>query len=151
MMNYAGGAQQLRDAVSQIRPTDWDALPVEGMWSIRQVLCHLADAEIIYADRMKRVIAEENPTFFDADPDVFVPALHCPKRNTQQEVDLVAAVRAHMSTILEACSLEDFQRTGVHSLEGPMTLETLLERITEHLPHHLKFIEQKLQVLQAVT
>ena len=33
-----------------------DTLPITGTWSVRQVVCHLADAEIVYADRMKRVL-----------------------------------------------------------------------------------------------
>jgi len=38
---------------------------------------------------------------------------------------------------------EDFQRRGIHSEAGPLTLETLLQRITGHIPHHVRFIEEK--------
>jgi hypothetical protein len=48
-----------------------DARPVEDKWSTRLVICHLADFEPIYADRMKRVIAEQCPTFHGGDPDTF--------------------------------------------------------------------------------
>jgi hypothetical protein len=29
-----------------------------------------------------------------------------------------------------------------------MTLESLLERVTRHLPHHVRFIEEKLSALE---
>jgi hypothetical protein len=107
----------------------------------------LADSEIVYADRMKRVIAEDNPTLFEADPNLFVPALFCSQRPWRTELNVVETVRAHMRPILRSCDREDFQRTGVHSLDGPLTLEALLQRVTAHLPHHIAFIEEKLRAL----
>jgi len=32
-----------------------------GEWSIAEVVAHLLDSDLVMADRMKRVIAEENP------------------------------------------------------------------------------------------
>ena len=52
-----------------------------------------------------------------------------------------------MLPILQSCDANAFQRTGVHSLDGPMTLQTLLQRITDHIPHHVAFIEEKLQTM----
>ena len=144
---YSGGAKLLGDAMRRAANADLDARPIEGKWSVREVVCHLADSEIVYADRMKRVIAEENPTFFEADPDLFGHALHCPRRPLDKELAVVEAIRAHMLSILQSCNADDFQRTGVHSLDGPMTLQTLLERITAHIPHHVAFIEEKLQAM----
>ncbi len=144
---YSGGAKLLSDALRSTAQADLDARPIEGRWSVREVVCHVADSEIIYADRMKRVIAEENPTFFEADPDRFGPALFCPQRPIDKELDVVKAIRAHMLSILQSCHADDFRRTGVHSLDGRMTLQTLLERITAHIPHHVAFIEEKLQAM----
>ncbi len=144
---YSRGAQQLRDAVRPVAESQWDATPIAGTWSIRQVVCHLADSEIVYADRMKRVLAEDAPTLFDADPDRFVPALHCAQRPLPTELDLIEAIRNHMLPILRSCDAKDFQRTGVHSSAGPLTLKNLLERVTAHLPHHIAFIEHKIRAL----
>jgi hypothetical protein len=144
---YSCGAKLLSDVVRSMGSVDVDAKPIEGKWSIREVVCHLADSEIVYADRMKRVIAEDNPTFFEADPELFMPALSCLRRPLDNELDVIRAIRAHMLPILQSCDANDFQRTGVHSLAGPMTLLTLLQRVTGHLPHHIAFIEQKLKAM----
>jgi hypothetical protein len=37
----------------------------------------------------------------------------------------------------------DFARIGKHSEAGPLTLLQFLERVTEHIPHHAKFIDEK--------
>jgi len=142
---YSAGAGLLGGVLRATAHVDLDARPIDGKWSIREVVCHVADSEIVYADRMKRVLAEDHPTFFEADPNLFGPALHCPQRPLDGELALIEAIRAHMLPILQSCRESDFQRTGVHSLDGPMTLETLLRRVTDHIPHHVAFIEEKLR------
>jgi len=144
---YAAGPELLADVFRDSKNLDVDAQPIPGTWSIRQVICHLADSEIVYADRIKRVLAEENPTFFEADPNQFVPALHTRHRPLQTELDLISAVRSHMLSILRSLDAEQFQRIGQHSLDGQMTIETLLQRITDHIPHHLRFINAKIKKL----
>ncbi len=46
-----------------------------------------------------------------------------------------------MEPILRSLRPEDFLRKGNHSEAGPITLEKLLTNITNHIPHHVKFIE----------
>ncbi len=150
LQQYEQGADQLRVAVSKALPDQLTLHPVPGKWSIHEVVCHIADFETVCSDRLKRVLVEDNPTMFDADPDVFADGLHYGHRNIEEELDLIAVVRKQMARILRQTDIEDFQRTGVHSKAGPLTLETLLERITRHIPHHLAFIEQKLKALQTV-
>ena len=72
---YLAGPKLLRDAIAGMSKEQLDARPVPGKWSTREVVCHIADFEPIYADRMKRVIAEHEPTLFGGDPDVFAARL----------------------------------------------------------------------------
>jgi hypothetical protein len=48
-----------------------------------------------------------------------------------------------MTQILRVLNPEDFQRRGAHSRDGALTLEILLQRITAHIPHHVRFIDEK--------
>jgi uncharacterized damage-inducible protein DinB len=140
---YAAGAELLREAVAGMTPVQLDAAPIPGKWSTRQVVCHIADFEPVYADRMKRVIAEQEPIFFGGDPDLFAARLAYEQRDVEEELQLVQAVRSHVARILWTLAPDDFKRQGRHSEDGPHSLETLLERITEHIPHHVRFIEAK--------
>ncbi|MCA8991909.1 MAG: DinB family protein [Planctomycetaceae bacterium] len=140
---YLAGAEQLAEAIAGMSEEQLDAMPVTGTWSTRSVVCHIADFEPVYADRMKRVIAEKEPTFFGGDPDVFAAHLAYARRDVQEELQLIRAVRGQMAKILRTLTPEDFQRQGHHSEDGPMTLKELLRRITSHIPHHVHFIEEK--------
>ena len=140
---YLAGPQKLRDAIDGMTAEQIDAAPIPGKWSTRQVICHIADFDAVYADRMKRIIVEENPTMFDGDPDVFAAGLAYDERDIEEELQLLEAVRKHVARILETLKPEQFERMGNHSVDGPISLEVLLQHITNHIPHHIAFIKEK--------
>jgi hypothetical protein len=86
---------------------------------------------------------------FGGDPDIFASGLQYEHRSVEEELELIRLVRSQVARILRRTELEDFQRTGVHSEAGPLTLETLLERVTGHIPHHCAFIDEKVRLLSA--
>jgi len=146
--SYSQGAQVLLNAIAGMTSKQVDAAPIPGKWSTRQVICHLADFEPVYADRMKRAIAENDPTIFGGDPDAFAARLAYDERDIDEELLLIDSIRRHMSRILRTLPAGDFDRRVTHSVDGPMTLRTLLERITDHIPHHVRFIKKKRQALE---
>ncbi len=147
--DYLAGPAALRAAIAGMTDDEINAAPVPGKWSTRQVVCHIADFEPVYADRMKRVIAEDEPTLFGGDPDVFAARLAYAQRDIGEELQLIEATRRHVARILRTLKPQDFQRRGIHSTDGPLTLATLLERIAGHIRHHVKFIEEKRAALRS--
>ena len=141
--DYVAGAELLRQATKGMSREQVLARPVPGKWSTLEVVCHLADFEIVYADRMKRVIAENEPTMFGGDPDVFASRLAYHSRALEEELRLIESVRAQVARILRTLSEDDFARIGKHSEAGPISLASLLQRVTNHVIHHGKFIEEK--------
>ena len=140
---YLAGPQKLRAAVAGMTPEQLDARPIPGKWSTKHVICHIADFEPVYVDRMKLVIAENEPMLFSGDPSLFATTLAYDHRDVAVELDFIALARKHMGAILRALKPEDFQRRGMHSEAGPITLEKLLTNITNHIPHHVRFIAEK--------
>ena len=141
--DYATGPHKLRDALTEMTPEEIDSAPVPGKWSTRQVVCHLADFEPVYADRMKHVIAEDQPTFAGGFHQQFAEHLAYDQRDIEEELRMIEVTRNQMTRILRSLPPEVFKRTGIHSVDGPMSLRSLLERITNHIPHHVEFIEEK--------
>jgi hypothetical protein len=144
---YLAGPGLLRRAIAGMTREQLLARPVPGKWSTQEVVCHLADYEPIYADRMKRVLALKEPELLPGDPALFAARLAYDQRDVEEELALIELTRKQMARILRALNPDDFQRQGGHSRDGALTLEVLLQRITAHIPHHVRFIEEKRRAL----
>src|SRR4051794_41672828 len=110
--DYLAGPARLRRAVAGMSREQLVARPVAGKWSTLEVVCHLADFEPVLADRMKRIIALDNPTLLGADENRFVTALAYHERDIEEELALIATVRSQMARILRTLAPDAFQRTG---------------------------------------
>jgi hypothetical protein len=141
--DYEHGAQLLSQAIAGMTTEQLKARPIPGKWTTLELICHIADFEPVYADRMKRVIAEDNPPLLSGDPDLFLKGLAYHDRDAQEEIALIDVVRKQMARILRTLPDSAFARVGTHSRDGALSLETLLKRITGHIPHHAKFIAEK--------
>ncbi len=141
--DYLAGPEVLRKAVAGMTSEQVKIRPIPGKMSTLEVVCHLADFEIIYADRIKRMIAEENPPLRGGDPNLFAARLAYHDRNLEEELTLIEMIRRQIARILRTLKPEDLQRQGLHSESGPMTLEAMVARISGHIPHHVRYIEEK--------
>jgi len=144
---YAAGTEKLALAIRGLTREDLLAVPDSGAnagkWSIQQVLIHLADSEQVYADRLKWVIAEDNPPLPGFDQDKWAAALHYDDQSGTDALKLIELTRSQTAAILRKLPDKAFDRTGQHSERGKMKLNDLLRYVTEHLEHHVKFIHAK--------
>jgi uncharacterized damage-inducible protein DinB len=145
--SYAAGAQTLRQAVRGLTREQLLARPVPGKWSTLEVVCHLADFEPILADRMKRIIAEDQPQLLGASQEKFAVALAYHQRDLEEELTIVEMTRRQMARILQSLPVEALQRVGVHNERGQVTLERMLTININHVPHHVQFIQEKRKAL----
>jgi uncharacterized damage-inducible protein DinB len=145
--SYLEGVQTLRQAVAGMSRQQLLARPVAGKWSTLEVVCHLADFEPIYADRMKRVIALDRPSLLGADENRLAATLAYHERDPEEELLIIDATRRQMARILRTLPADGLSRVGVHNERGPQTLEQLLTAAIGHIRHHVKFIQEKRQAL----
>ena len=144
---YLKGPPLLRQAIAGLKREQLLARPVPGKWSTLEVVAHLADFDPIYADRMKRVIAEDNPALLGADQDLFAAGLAYHDRDAQEELAIIEMTRSQMARILRKLPDSALKRIGNHNERGPLTLEQLLSGVSNHIAHHVKFIHEKRQAL----
>lgn len=144
---YVKGADDLRMAVRGLEREDLLARPVPESWSIQEIVIHLADSDLVLADRMKRVIAEDNPPLIGFDETKFAKNLHYNDQSIDDAVNLFELNRRQMGRVLAKLPEAAFQRIGLHNERGPMTLADLLNGAVNHLRHHLKFIVDKREKL----
>ncbi len=145
---YLKGATDLRAAVAGMTREQLTARPVPGRWSTLEVVCHLADFEPVFAERMKRIIAlGDTPLLLAADENLFAKALRYHDRDAEEEVTLIESTRRQMARIIRGLTAEQLRAAGVHNKRGLITLEQTIQAAIDHIRHHLPFVVEKKKAL----
>jgi len=144
---YVAAPAILRKAIAGMSHEQLLARPVAGKMSTLEVVVHLADFDPIIADRMKRIIALDNPPLIGADDKLYTEKLHYHDRNLEEELAIIDLTRSQVARILRKLPDSAWARTGQHSEKGPLTLEQMVALGTRHIVHHVKFIEEKRKAL----
>ena len=145
--HYAAGGEKLSLAIRGLTREDLVALPgVDanvGRWSIQQVVVHCMDSDLVATDRIKRMIAEDNPTLIGYDENKFVLNLFYHDQPAEQAVHILDLNRKLFAEVLRRLPDAALQRQGTHNERGPVTVGGYLKSTVDHLDHHLNFIHKK--------
>ena len=118
-----------------------DYAPAPGKWSIRQIIAHLADSEMVGAHRFRQVIAEPNPTLVAWDQDAWAQNLDYARRLPKNSLDTFRRVRAENYDLLKALPESAYERAGTHTERGALTLRQLLDTYAEHAESHARQVQ----------
>jgi hypothetical protein len=132
--DFRGGYEAVTAALAGATDEDLDRLPVDGDgWSARMVVHHLADSEATAYIRLRRLVAEEDPTIVGYDEGEFARRLHY-DRPVESSLAVLQGVRAGSLSLLESLSDAEWQRAGTHTESGPNSVEEWLRIYVRH-PH----------------
>ena len=140
---FADGGPLLVQAVAGLTPEQWRDHPIPGTWSVAELVGHVLDCDLVFADRMKRIIAEHEPTLQAFDESAWIAGLGSNEVPVDEAAALFAASRQWMARILRAQDESAFARSGLHTEKGRQTLAEVLAYATNHLDHHLRFLYAK--------
>jgi len=140
---YEAGGDLPARAISGLTRDELLAHPIPGTWSVQEVVLHLMDSDLVGSDRMKRVIAEPNPTLLAYDETLWNKSLGYDRADATAACEMFRLNRKLTATILRWLPDEAFGRTGNHTERGIESLGQLIEGYVEHLNHHLKFVREK--------
>ncbi len=133
---FRRGAELIAVTMTGAAGPELDFSPQPGKWSIRQIVCHLADAEIVGAERFRRIIAEDHPSILAFDQDAWAERLDYKRRRISQAIETFRRIRGENYDLLSALSEETFERSGVHSERGTVKLVDLVRAYAEHAEKH---------------
>ena len=130
------GAELVAVSITGAAGSELDYVPEPGKWSIRQIVAHLADAEMVAGTRLRRIIAEDNPRIEAFDQNAWATNLDYTRRKTSQALETFRRIRGENYELLKDLPPQAFEREGLHSERGPMSLKLLLQLIAEHAENH---------------
>lgn len=145
------------------RQIDQAFLPEAGVgrWPVRVLIGHCADAELAYAHRIRRAIAEEKPMIAAWDENAFVDSNIYGNRHDgysdNPEADearvmhglggflaVIHTLRQWMGQWLMTLDESAFDRTLMHPERGEESVRRMIALSTWHLEHHCGFLTRKL-------
>ncbi len=113
-------------------------------WSIVEVIAHLADAEDNSHERVKRMLAEEHPSFLDYDEKAWARDRDYRSKTLDEVLTRFCDQReAHIRT-LEALDDTGWARTGDHNTMGALTVSSITDSMISHDMMHLGQIADSL-------
>lgn len=134
---FRRGAELLAMSMTGAAGAEVDFKPAPERWSVRQIVCHLADSETVGAMRFRQVIAEDNPVIQWYDEKAWAEKLDYARRKPSHAIETFRRVRAENYELLKELPEAAFSRTGVHSKTGPLTLLDLLHTYADHVESHV--------------
>jgi hypothetical protein len=120
-----------------------------GKWPVKFILHHLADAETVLFDRIRRVLSEPRQVLWAFDQDAWAKGLDYSRMPLELSRRIYEAVRAGIIYQARLHYELDGQREFVHSETGVRTLKDEFDKVASHNEHHLEQIASTLRDVAA--
>ena len=115
--------------------------PAPGKWSVREILAHLADDEMVVGYRMRSILGAPGMPLAAFDQDKWAESQNYAKRDPKMSLRLVRALREANLALLRSLSAEQWKQFGIHSERGEETIERIVAMMAGHDINHLRQVE----------
>jgi len=130
---------RLAELAATIGPERVEQSPAPGKWSVREIISHLADAEVVFAFRLRQTLAEDHHVIQPFDQDVW--AKNYASYDVGSALAALAAVRAWNLALIRSVKPADLAKQVTHPERGTMTFQTIVETMAGHDRNHLRQLE----------
>jgi len=133
-------AERLRSLTAPLTLEQTGREPAPGKWSIREIVAHLADCELVFAFRLRQTLAEDHHVLQPFDQTKWGER-YAPY-DLASGLALFTAARGWNLKLLSAVSEGDRDRPVTHPERGTMTLWTIVETMGGHDINHHQQVER---------
>lgn len=113
-------------------------------WSVVQVLCHLRDAEERNLERIRLMRNQDNPVLEGYDQEQWARERNYAAARLDEALAAFLKRRAATLAELKTLASQEWERPGLHSEAGPITILSYLQRLLRHDAIHLAQIARQL-------
>ncbi len=130
---------KLKSAVNDLSDEQLDTPYRSEGWTVRQTVHHVADSHLNSLVRFKLALTETAPTIRPYYEDRWAE-LNDSFLPLESSIKIIEGLHHRWTTVLNAMSDADFQRTLLHPDSGEWTLEKMLALYAWHGRHHTAHI-----------
>jgi len=135
--------KEIAAAVSGLSPVALHYKPAPEKWSILEILGHLADIEIVYAYRLRQMLADQNPIIAPMDQNAWARNLGYMDMAAPELVAVYGLNRHHNLRLLRRLKPADLEKSAFHpERKQDVTVARLVEMMAGHGVDHLAQIER---------
>jgi uncharacterized damage-inducible protein DinB len=137
-------AENLRTLSANLSPAQIDRAPAPGKWSIREIVAHLADCELVFSFRLRQTLVpgpnEPHAVIQPFDQEIW--AHRYSAYDLASALALFEAARNWNLRLLTTITEDDRHRPTTHPERGTMTFWTIIETMAGHDLNHLQQIDR---------
>jgi len=135
-----GTAARLEKTVQSRDPETLNRAPAPGKWSIRDILAHLADCEVVFAFRLRQALAEDYHVIQPFDQDRWAATYS--DYEAHAALAVFTAVRQWNLALIAGLKPEALTKLLAHPERGEMTFQVVVETMAGHDVNHLGQIDR---------
>jgi hypothetical protein len=135
--------KQVAAAVSGLAEETLRYKPAPDKWCILEILGHLADIEIVYAYRLRQMLADKKPVIAPMDQDDWARRLGYMETPAPELIALYGLNRHANLRLLQRLKPDDLEKSAFHpESKKNCTVAELVVRMATHGANHLAQIER---------
>jgi hypothetical protein len=137
----------VQHAVAGLNDGELSQPEAPNKWSIRHVVRHLADSELVWGYRLRMVLAQDRPTLIGYDQDRWAERLRYDQAPVEGALEALRVLRLSNLNLLDGLSPAELDRVGVHAERGE---ESVALMIRLYAGHDLLHLAQLARIRQAI-
>lgn len=125
-----------------IPDTKWDYRYADGKWTIRELLCHMIDAERIFAYRALRFARNDKTALAGWEENDYAPQANASGRSMQKIAAEMAHLRSTTIDLFEGFTPDMLSRKGIAN-NNELSVVALGFIIAGHETHHCHILKER--------
>jgi hypothetical protein len=127
--------------VAGLSAEDLGHRPAPGKWSIREIVAHLADDELVGAYRIRLILSAPGTPIQAFDQDVWAGTGRYATRDVADSLALYRALRRANLDFLQSLTEQEWDTYGIHAERGVESLRDIAKYFAGHDINHFRQIE----------
>ncbi len=144
LASLASTARRIERLSAGLSPKRAAARPAPGKWSVKEIVKHLADCELVYGVRYRAIVAEPGTALIAFDQEAWAKNLGYREQPLKSAVAALKTLRENNLALLRTVPKAAWKKSGKHQSYGMLTLRQLIVHMTDHDRNHVAQIERLL-------
>lgn len=137
----AAAPETLSALVARVRPAAMDRHPGPGKWSIREIVAHLADDELVGAYRVRLILSAPGTEIQAFDQDTWAITGRYATSDPAIALTLFRVLRQANLALWRSLTAAEWDLVGVHAERGPESIRDIAAYYAGHDLNHIAQIE----------